>query len=373
MIQGCCSRNGSTWQISRRESKCWVRIFDVQSKLKRIHDLEVEMAKSEFWQDSQKAKSVMKEASSHRNDVERWQNFQKELTDLEDLIEMCEEAQDSDLSADIVESLGKLTGEVEAIEMESLMAGEDDEKDAILAIHPGAGGTESQDWAQMLMRMYARWAERHDFETNVMDILAGEEAGIKSATIEVKGRYAYGYLKAETGVHRLVRISPFDANHRRHTSFASVFVYSVADEDLEIEISESDLRVDTYRASGAGGQHVNKTDSAVRITHVPTKIVVQCQSERSQRRNRENAMKILKAKLHAHHLEEEKKKLEEIEKSKMEIAWGSQIRSYILQPYTLVKDHRTGVETGNVVNVLDGSIDEFIEKFLRSLERESKG
>jgi peptide chain release factor 2 len=350
-----------------------VPTFDVPSKLKRIKDLEAQMAKSEFWQDSQKAKAVMKEASSHRNTVERWQNFRKELADLEDLISLCEEAEDSELSAEIAGSLGKLTREIETIEMESLMSGEDDGKDAILAIHPGAGGTESQDWAQMLMRMYVRWAERRDFETNVMDILAGDEAGIKSATIEVKGRYAYGYLKAETGVHRLVRISPFDANHRRHTSFASVFVYSVADEDLEIEINESDLRVDTYRASGAGGQHVNKTDSAVRITHVPTKIVVQCQSERSQRRNRENAMKFLKARLHAHYLEEEEKKREEIEKSKMEIAWGSQIRSYILQPYTLVKDHRTGVETGNVDSVLDGSIDEFIEKFLRFFERDSKG
>jgi peptide chain release factor 2 len=218
----------------------------------------------------------------------------------------------------------------------------------------------------MLMRMYVRWAERRDFEPHVMDILPGDEAGIKSATIEVRGRYAYGYLKAESGVHRLVRISPFDANHRRHTSFASVFVYAEADEDLEIEISDSDLRVDTFRASGAGGQHVNKTDSAVRITHLPTKIVVQCQSERSQRRNRENAMKILKAKLHAHRLEQEKKKMEEIEKGKMDIAWGSQIRSYILQPYTLVKDHRTGIETGNVDDVLDGNIDDFIERFLRS-------
>jgi peptide chain release factor 2 len=334
--------------------------------LKRIQELELEMSKSEFWHDAQRAKAIMKEASSHRETVERWQRFQKEVADLEDLIGLCDEARDSDLSAEIADSLENLTREIEAIEFESVMAGEDDEKDAILAIHPGAGGTESQDWAQMLMRMYVRWAERRDFTPHVMDVLPGEEAGIKSATIEVKGRYAYGYLKAETGVHRLVRISPFDANHRRHTSFASVFVYAEADEDLEIEVNDSDLRVDTYRASGAGGQHVNKTDSAVRITHLPTKIVVQCQSERSQRRNRENAMKILKAKLHAYHLEEEKKKLEEIEKTKMEIAWGSQIRSYILQPYTLVKDHRTGIETGSVDDVLDGNIDGFIEGFLRS-------
>lgn len=324
------------------------------------------MAKSEFWQDAGRARAVMKEASSHKTVVEKWQRFKKELDDLDDLITLCEEDKDPDLCNDIADSLKSLTCEIEALEMESLLAGVDDEKDAILAIHPGAGGTESQDWAQMLMRMYVRWAERHDFEPRVMDVLPGDEAGIKSATIEVKGTYAYGYLKAENGVHRLVRISPFDASHRRHTSFASVFVYAEADEDLEIDINDSDLRVDTYRASGAGGQHVNKTDSAVRITHMPTKIVVQCQSERSQRRNRENAMKILKAKLHAHYLEEERKKMEEIEKSKMEIAWGSQIRSYVLQPYTLVKDHRTNIETGNVDDVLDGNIDMFIEGFLRS-------
>jgi peptide chain release factor 2 len=343
-----------------------VSIFDVAGKLKRIAQLENDMAKSEFWQDTQKARAVTKEVSSHKDIVERWQVFSKDLSDLEDLLALCETDQDSDLSTEISDSLGKLGDDIEALELESLLAGPDDCKDAIVAIHPGAGGTESQDWAQMLMRMYLRWAERRGLDPHVMDVLAGEEAGIKSATIEVKGPYAYGYLKAESGVHRLVRISPFDANHRRHTSFASVFVYAEADEDLEIEISETDLRVDTFRASGAGGQHVNKTDSAVRITHLPTKIVVQCQSERSQRRNRENAMKILKAKLHAQYLEEERKKMEEIEKGKMEIAWGSQIRSYILQPYTLVKDHRTGKETGNVDAVLDGGIDDFIEAFLRS-------
>jgi peptide chain release factor 2 len=221
--------------------------------------------------------------------------------------------------------------------------------------------------------MYQRWCERAGFTMEELDFNPGDEAGVKSATFLVKGDYAYGYLKAENGVHRLVRISPFDANHRRHTSFASVFVYAEADEDLEIEIKDADLRVDTFRATGAGGQHVNKTDSAVRITHLPTKIVVQCQSERSQRRNRENAMKILKAKLHAHYMEQEKKKMEEIEKAKMEIAWGSQIRSYVLQPYTLVKDHRTGLETGSVNDVLDGAIDEFIETYLRCLNANSRG
>jgi peptide chain release factor 2 len=334
---------------------------------KRLGELEGEMAKSEFWQDGARAKGVMREASLHRGLIERWEKHAKEIADLEDLAGLCEKDGDSDVEQDLASAAGRMAAEIEAMEIEALMKGEDDEKDAILAIHPGAGGTESQDWAQMLMRMYVRWAERRGFEVEVMDVVPAEEAGIKNATIEVKGRYACGYLKAESGVHRLVRISPFDANHRRHTSFASVFVYSEADEDLEIEIKESDLRIDTFRASGAGGQHVNKTDSAVRITHVPTKIVVQCQSERSQHRNRDNAMKILKARLHAHYLDEERKKVQELEKSKMDIAWGSQIRSYVLQPYTMVKDHRTGFETGNVDSVLDGDIDHFIEAFLKSV------
>jgi peptide chain release factor 2 len=350
-----------------------VTIFDVAGLLKRTHDLELEMGKSEFWQDPDRARSVTKEASAHKAVVEKWQKYTKDIDDLGDLIALCSEADDSELAGEIAEALKNVTADVEALELESLLADEDDVKDAILAIHPGAGGTESQDWAQMLMRMYVRWAERKQFEPHVMDLLPGDEAGIKSATIEVKGTYAYGYLKAEIGVHRLVRISPFDANHRRHTSFASVFVYAEAGDDLGIEVKDADLRVDTYRASGAGGQHVNKTDSAVRITHLPTKIVVQCQSERSQRRNRENAMKILKAKLHAHYLEEEKKKQAEIEKGKMDIAWGSQIRSYVLQPYTLVKDHRTGIETGNVDDVLDGNIDGFIEGFLRSGNGSQRG
>jgi peptide chain release factor 2 len=331
------------------------------------------MARPEFWQDNAKARVVTKEVAAHRSVVERFQKFVKDLDDLEGLMDLAEEAEDVEVSREIAGSLEKMSSDLQALELESLLAGEDDAEDAILAIHPGAGGTESQDWAQMLMRMYTRWAERRGLEVGVMDVLPGEEAGIKSATLEIKGPYAYGYLKSESGVHRLVRISPFDANHRRHTSFASVFVYAEVEDDPDIEIKESDLRVDTYRSSGAGGQHVNKTDSAVRITHLPTKIVVQCQSERSQRRNRENAMKILKAKLHAHHHEEEKKRMEAIEKSKMEIAWGSQIRSYVLQPYTLVKDHRTDVDTGSVDDVLDGDIDRFIEAYLRAGKSNGRG
>ncbi len=341
-------------------------IFDVPGKQKLISELEARMAKQDFWQDGQRAARVTKEASAHKNVVDKWKTFRKDAEGLEDLMDLAEEAQDAEVSAEIAASLDKMSAELEAFELESMLAGPDDPKDAILAIHPGAGGTESQDWAQMLLRMYTRWAERRGFGVQVMDMQAGDEAGLKSATIEVTGTYAYGYLKAEVGVHRLVRISPFDANHRRHTSFASVFVYAEAGENLEIELNESDLRVDTYRASGAGGQHVNKTDSAVRITHIPTNIVVQCQTERSQHRNRDNAFKYLRAKLHAHYMEEERKKMAEIEKGKMDIAWGSQIRSYVLQPYTLVKDHRTGIETGSVDNVLDGDIDGFIEGFLRA-------
>jgi peptide chain release factor 2 len=343
-----------------------VTIFDVAGKQKQIQDLEARMAKQDFWQDGQRAARVSKKASALKGLVDKWEAFSKEVDDLSDLVELAEEAQDDEVSAEISASLEKIAGEIEALELESMLAGPDDPKDAILAIHPGAGGTESQDWAEMLLRMYTRWAERRGYGVQVMDLQAGDEAGLKSATIEVTGPYAYGYLKAEVGVHRLVRISPFDANHRRHTSFASVFVYAEAGEDLEIELNESDLRVDTYRASGAGGQHVNKTDSAVRITHIPTNIVVQCQTERSQHRNRENAFKYLRARLHAHYMEEERKKMEEIEKGKKDIAWGSQIRSYVLQPYTLVKDHRTGIDTGNVDSVLDGDIDVFIEGFLRA-------
>jgi peptide chain release factor 2 len=323
------------------------------------------MSKSEFWQDSERAKSIMRQTSGNKAVVDAWDSLKQQMDDAEALFDLYDETPDEDVEKELAQSLKALESRMASMEFESLMRGEDDEKNAILAIHPGAGGIDAQDWAQMLMRMYGRWAERKGFKVDVMDLQSGDEAGIKSATLEITGRYAFGYLKAENGVHRLVRISPFDASHRRHTSFGSVFVYAEIDEDVEIEINESDLRVDTYKASGAGGQHVNKTESAVRIIHVPTGIKVECQSERSQHRNRDNAMKILRAKLHAHRLEEERKKMEKIEKSKKDIAWGSQIRSYVLQPYTLVKDHRTGVETGNVEAVLDGDIDDFIEAFLR--------
>ncbi len=250
------------------------------------------------------------------------------------------------------------------IELSQILGDPDDRRNAIVSLHPGAGGTEAQDWAEMLLRMYLRWADRRGFRKEILEYQPGEEAGVKSVTFTVEGEYAYGYLKAEAGIHRLVRISPFDANSRRHTSFASVFVYPEIDETIKVEVNEADLRVDTYRASGAGGQHVNKTDSAVRITHIPTNIVVACQNERSQHKNRAMAMKILRSRLYELEIEKQKEKMETFHKTKKDIAWGSQIRSYVLHPYRMVKDHRTDIEVGNADGVLDGDIDQFIQAYL---------
>jgi len=261
-----------------------------------------------------------------------------------------------------------LAKRLDDFEFRSFLSNEEDSQEAILSIHSGAGGTESQDWAAMLLRMYLRWAEKHGFQTDMMDYQSGDEAGIKSTTVEIKGPYAYGYLKSESGVHRLVRISPFDANKRRHTSFASVFVFPETGEDINIEIKPDDIKVDTFRASGAGGQHVNKTSSAVRMTHIPTGIVVQCQTERSQFKNRESALKVLKARLYQKALEDERAKMAVVEATKKKIEWGSQIRSYVFQPYMLVKDHRTEHETSNVNAVMDGEIDDFIHAFLSHKE-----
>ena len=291
-------------------------------------------------------------------------NLQAELDDTEELLQLAKGEADMGETAELDTALADLTVKVDKLEFDALLSGPDDHRDAILTIHPGAGGTESLDWADMLFRMYNRWAERRGFAAELMDYQQGEEAGLKSATIEIKGDYAYGFLKAESGVHRLVRISPFDANSRRHTSFVSVHVYPMVDDNIEIEIKDDDVRVDTYRASGAGGQHVNKTSSAIRLTHLPSGIVVTCQSERSQHRNKDAAFPVLKSRLYQLKLEEEAAKMAKYDEAKKKIEWGSQIRSYVFHPYNMVKDHRTSVETGNVQAVMDGDIDRFIEAYL---------
>ncbi|MBI5343879.1 MAG: peptide chain release factor 2 [Deltaproteobacteria bacterium] len=288
------------------------------------------------------------------------------LEDAGVLLDLAEEAKDVASATEADTKIEEAAAGIRDAEVQKMLGGEHDRKNAIVSIHPGAGGTEAQDWASMLLRMYLRWAERKAYKAEIVDYLDGEEAELKSVTFTMAGEFAYGRMKAEAGVHRLVRISPFDANKRRHTSFASVFVYPEVEDDIEVDINDADLRVDTYRSSGAGGQHVNKTDSAIRITHMPTGIVVQCQNERSQHKNRATAMKLLRARLYELKLKEQEEKMQVYHKEKRDIAWGSQIRSYVLQPYRLAKDHRTGLETGNVDAVLDGDIDRFIEAYLLS-------
>jgi peptide chain release factor 2 len=323
-------------------------------------------AKPDFWEDAARAAAVLKERGLIQQTLETWQAQEQRLQDLEVLLELAQEENDEAALQEAMTELRHQEKEVRRLELELLLSGEDDNKNAFVTIHAGAGGTEAQDWAEMLLRMYLRYAERRGFKTEIYDLLPGDEAGIKSATFAAHGPYAYGYLKSESGIHRLVRISPYDASGRRHTSFAAVFVYPEADETIAIDIQEKDLRIDTFRASGAGGQHVNKTSSAVRITHIPTGIVVSMQNERSQHRNREMAMKVLKARLYELEKRKRQEKTQEILDAQKDIAWGSQIRSYVLQPHQLVKDHRTKYEDGNVDAVLDGNLDGFIEAYLLS-------
>ncbi|MCI0514187.1 peptide chain release factor 2 [candidate division KSB1 bacterium] len=339
-------------------------VFEISRKKNELNRLELDAQAPNFWNDRERAQSILKEMNGYKNWVSAWERVQNQTNDLEVLLEISADDTDPNTQQEIEKDFETLRKNLDDLEFRRMLSEPDDEKNAIFTIHPGAGGTESQDWAQMLMRMYIRWLEKNSFTYLVLDFQSGEEAGIKSVTIEVTGEYAYGFLKAEAGVHRLVRISPFDANKRRHTSFASVFVYPEVNENIEINLNQADLRIDTFRASGAGGQHVNKTSSAVRITHIPTGIVVQCQSERSQHMNRESALKVLMARLYQIKREEEHQKIAAIEKNKKEIAWGNQIRSYVFQPYNLVKDHRTGVETSNIQAVMDGDLDEFIRAFL---------
>ena len=339
-------------------------IFDIENKKVNIDQLQAETNKSDFWNDSQNAQKILKNIKQLEIWIQSWNKLKSEIDDIEVLIELQNEDPNEDLEPEIFKKLNILESGVGDLEFKRMLGGKHDSKNAILTIHPGAGGTESQDWAEMLMRMYLRYAEISGFNTEILDQLSGDEAGIKSVTIEFSGDFAYGYLRAETGVHRLVRLSPFDANNKRHTSFASVFVLPEIDESIDIEINPADLRIDTYRASGAGGQHVNKTDSAIRITHIPTGTVVQCQNERSQHKNKANAMKILAARLFKLQEEEQKKNMEKFEENKKDIAWGSQIRSYVFHPYNMVKDHRTGYETSNVQSVMDGQLDRFIKEYL---------
>ena len=327
--------------------------------------LDKEMAVTGFWDNQDKAREVIAESNRLKGWVDPWNKLDGKASDLVELGALLETESDDDLEEEWLAEVEEIERQSQALEVRTMLQGSDDHRGALLTIHPGAGGLESQDWAEMLTRMYTRWAERRGYSVNVLDMQPGEEAGIKSATLEVSGDDAYGYLKAEKGIHRLVRISPFDAQSRRHTSFASVFVYPQVDNEIEIEIDESDLRIDTFRASGAGGQHVNKTDSAIRITHLPTGIVVSCQQERSQHKNRATAMKMLKAGLYERALEEKEKEKAEVEATKTEIGWGNQIRSYVFQPYTMVNDHRTELKIGDVNRVMDGDLDPFIEAFLK--------
>lgn len=337
--------------------------IDLDEKDAQIKELRTQTLEPNFWNDNRAAQKVTKEISDLESEIKRWKNMSVLQDDI-DLQWMLLEEESGDLE-ELDRLVNKFSTSIHDLEIEKLLSGEQDKNNAILVIHPGAGGTESHDWASMLYRMYTRWMERRGFDYQVLNYQPGDEAGIKEAVIEVTGAYAYGYLKAEIGVHRLVRISPFNAQGKRQTSFASVFVYPEVDDEIEIEINPADLRIDTFRASGAGGQHVNKTDSAIRITHIPSNIVVSCQNERSQHKNKETALKVLKSRLYEEELKKQQAEKAELDKTKTDIGWGSQIRSYVFQPYTLVKDTRTAHETGNLQHVMDGDIDGFIQAFLK--------
>ena len=339
-----------------------LRPAGLEEELSKLDNL---MGQSDFWEDQKKAQEIASKRNSIANKLEEIKAVEKKLTDIDEYIQLLEMEYDEDTEKELEKELKVLEKEIDRLETASLLSGEYDFKNAILTLQAGSGGVEACDWTEMLLRMYLRWAEKNGFEIEMVDYQPDDVAGIKSATLIIKGPYAYGYLKGEQGVHRLVRISPFDSNKRRHTSFSAVSVIPEIGEDVKVEIKEEDLRIDTFRASGAGGQHVNTTDSAVRIVHIPTGITVSCQSERSQIQNRAKAMQMLKAKLYQYELEKQKEKQKELEGEKKDITWGSQIRSYVFHPYQMVKDLRTGHETGNIQAVMDGELDEFIESYLK--------
>lgn len=340
--------------------------FDVTNKEQELKKLEVQTINNDFWNDAENSSKVLKKINNLKAKIETYKKVQSELENIMEMSDLLDSEPDEDLAKEVLKSSFQIEKEIEKLEITTLLSGKYDSNNAIVTIHPGAGGTEAQDWAEMLYRMYARWANAHKYELKELDYLEGDEAGIKSVTFSVNGEYAYGYLKGEMGVHRLVRISPFDSGGRRHTSFASIEVLPEITDDIELDINPDDIKMDVYRASGAGGQHVNKTSSAVRLTHIPTGIVVACQTERSQFQNKDTAMKMLKSKLLNLKEKEHKNTIDELKGIQMDIAWGSQIRSYVFCPYTLVKDHRTNYEVGNVQSVMDGDLDGFIDSFLKS-------
>ncbi len=341
-------------------------LFDLDHKLARIAELEEQMTAPDFWDDQQAAQTVIDEVNGLKHQVGAFQEMVESYDDIEVSYELVKEEDDQELFDELNQDIVGLRESMNDFELQMLLSEPYDANNAILELHPGAGGTESQDWASILLRMYQRWSEDKNFKVETMDYLPGDEAGVKSVTLLIKGHNAYGYLKAEKGVHRLVRISPFDSSGRRHTSFVSCDVTPEMSGDVDIEIKSEEIKIDTYRASGAGGQHVNTTDSAVRITHLPTNTVVTCQNERSQIKNRESAMKMLKSKLYQLEIEKQQQELAEIRGEQKEIGWGSQIRSYVFHPYSMVKDHRTNVEIGNAQGVVDGDLDPFIDAYLRS-------
>jgi peptide chain release factor 2 len=346
----------------------WGLLFDIAKLKVDIEELEQKAAEPGFWDDIENSQKILQKTKGLKNKVEKYEKLKADCEDLKTLNELGMEEDDAAVVPEVAAELERLKSIYEKLRIETLLTKPYDRNNAILTLHAGAGGTEAQDWVQMLLRMYTRWGEKHDFAVNILDYLDGDEAGIKSVTINIVGENAYGYMRSENGVHRLVRISPFDASGRRHTSFASVEVMPELDDEIKVDINPDDLRIDTYRSSGAGGQHINKTDSAIRITHIPTGIVVSCQTQRSQIQNRETAMKMLKSKLMDLKEREHKEKIEDLKGVQMEIAWGSQIRSYVFCPYTLVKDHRTNCEMVDVNAVMDGDLDKFINAYLSSCQ-----